>query len=80
MKLRIELLKFAEFQEKVLRDNDNKGGWVGCDTDELIMRLEQEVLELKHVATKYATSKEQVTLECADIANFAMMIADNQRS
>lgn len=73
--------------EKVLRDNDHKGGWEECRPDWLLMRLKQEVSELDSAMRKGTVPHTGVddrtsdvpadpAREAADVANFAMMIAD----
>jgi NTP pyrophosphatase (non-canonical NTP hydrolase) len=74
--LRPAVQKFALAMETELRDNDHKGGWSGESTKELLARLHEETHEVWH-ATTYGASEEIVLSECADVANFAMMIADN---
>ncbi len=86
--MRKPLKKFAEFQEKILKENDNKEGWEECSIVELYGNLHEELRELIEVLLnsspiedltdeEYEEYKEQVSKECADIANFAMMIYDN---
>jgi len=65
---------FAEQMEQQLKANDHKGGWEGCTFYYLEKRLNEEVKELVD-ATKF----EDVIREVTDVANFAMMIADNAR-
>jgi hypothetical protein len=61
---------FAEQMELQLRANDHKGGWAGDSTESLLDRLDEEVAELRE-----CSSKREIE-EAADVANFAMMIAD----
>jgi NTP pyrophosphatase (non-canonical NTP hydrolase) len=71
---------FAEAIEERLQANDHKGGWVSCPPAYLLKRLRQEVKELAAVCThrRYSRApKEQVIHEAADVAAFAMMLADN---
>ena len=65
---------FAKQMERKLKINDYKGGWKKCELQYLSMRLTQERKEL----TDAIASKDfqKIIDECADIANFAMMIAD----
>lgn len=72
--LRPEVLAFATLMEAKLRKNDHKKHWSTCDIDYLEERLEDEVDELK-LAVRERTS-EVVAREAADVANYAMMIAD----
>lgn len=79
MKLRESVRWFAERMEEKLKANDHKGGWRNgnCTLQYLSMRLTQERKELKKAIA--SMDKELIIKECADIANFAMMIADLQR-
>jgi NTP pyrophosphatase (non-canonical NTP hydrolase) len=72
---------FAEQMEKKLQENDRKGGWEGCNLHWLIERIEIETKELRTAVNLYMSlrdPKEKINIikEAADIANFAMMIAD----
>ncbi len=79
--LRVEVLAFASLMEKKLRENDHKGGWQGEDKEYLLRRLTEEMGELERAATAFVTPsrgwRDIVGSEAADVANFAMMIADN---
>ena len=91
MKIRTEVKEFSEIMEYKLKENDSKGGWSECEIDWLIERMEGEIDELKNALWKrrndwgrsvsegfiFVASDEDIQKECADIANFAMMIADN---
>jgi hypothetical protein len=73
---------FARQMELKLRENDHKGGWSQCSTWWLLSRLREEVNELEQ--TMYAAAAgdvcvDHVVSEAADVANFAMMIADIAR-
>jgi NTP pyrophosphatase (non-canonical NTP hydrolase) len=77
---------FAKLMEEQLKANDHKGGWSDEDTDYLLGRLDEEVQELKDALVTYYFEishrgecqklAKNVRKECADVANFAMMIAD----
>ena len=82
---------FATKMEEKLAKNDHKGGWGECEIDWLISRIEQELEELKKVygfrkadwgrsvseGIQFVdVSNEAIINECADIANFSMMVAD----
>ena len=73
---------FAELMEDKLRENDYKGGWDNENIYWLWERLREETSELLAAidATRdlYADPI-NIALEAADIANFAMMIADLAR-
>lgn len=75
---------FAEQMESKLREHDDRDGWYDCDWQWLLSRLRDEVQELQTVLAcmsgfghdQYA---KKVINEASDVANFAMMIADNTR-
>lgn len=83
---------FSKQMEAKLVLNDHKGGWKDCEIDWLIKRLQQETNELierwnaRQSSMQGRSAGENVPLidvdneaiinECADVANFAMMIAD----
>lgn len=54
--------------------NNHKGGWDRLRTKELIELMRREIEELEE-AVKNEDYKE-AAMECADIANYAMMISD----
>ena len=76
------VLAFADAMEHKLRANDHKGGWSECEVEYLLERLRAETKELTAAARdhRFRTLKpaeaEAVLHEAADVANFAMMIAD----
>lgn len=72
---RPEVQWFSRRMELKLRANDHKPHWSGMHTDYLIHRLFQEADEL-WMALQYGESAENIVQEAADVANFAMMIAD----
>jgi NTP pyrophosphatase (non-canonical NTP hydrolase) len=65
---------FANEMERQLEENDYKRGWKHCTPQQLLKRLKQETQELKKAIEK---GQPFVIEEAADVANFAMMIADN---
>lgn len=86
--LRPEVQWFAEQMELVLKENDYKGGWKDGSVDWLIERLYQEAKELwdeiertKRFWSDPNNSQQRklVIKEAVDVADFAMMIADNAR-
>jgi NTP pyrophosphatase (non-canonical NTP hydrolase) len=77
MEIRKEVLIFAEDMEQKLRENDYKGGWKNCEVSFLIGAIEKELGELKEVVKNGEFAK--IIREAADVANFAMMIADQVR-
>lgn len=65
--------------------NDDKGGWDDCSPEYLCDRLRQEVAELEREARNAyadlsARRARRVIEEAADVANFAMMIAEQWRT
>jgi len=73
---RREVEWFAGMMEKKLRANDHKGGWHNCKNDYLFKRIREEITEL---ADAILYEDGDVIDEAVDVANFAMMIADNFR-
>lgn len=88
--IRDEVKWFSVRMEQKLKANDDKGGWDNCSKDDLLDSMKDELGEMIDAASRIGYScfcghsisdKEVQKLinECADIANFAMMIADNAR-
>jgi DNA-directed RNA polymerase subunit RPC12/RpoP len=84
--IRPAVMRFAQLMEKKLRANDYKEGWEKCPDESLMRLLRDEVEELEealHISCPHCGQKmtpafgENVLSETADVANFAMMIADN---
>ena len=86
--MRRQVRAFAEAMEAKLRKNDHKGGWEVEAFGYLLKRLRQETGELERRLKRYGkwrllTTGElralevEIGREAADVANFAMMIADN---
>jgi hypothetical protein len=84
--LRDSVAKFAALMERTLQDNDHKGGWKRMNDKQLLLRLDDEATELEEaiarlkqaaVGTHRNAMLKLVAKEAADVANFAMMIADN---
>jgi NTP pyrophosphatase (non-canonical NTP hydrolase) len=79
--VRQEVIEFAQVMEEKLKANDYKGGWEGCSVDFLTYRMREEVVELFdalriHHQNPSEFSVKLVEDECADIANFALMVQD----
>lgn len=76
------VLSFALAMQKELNENSHKGTWrvrqPSCSPEALLKRLKEEVVE---VETAIAENQpiEIIVAECADVGNFAMMIADNYK-
>ena len=75
MEIRKEIKWFAECMEKVLRKNDDKGGWEQEGTEYLIDQMKDNFIQLERLPTNRIIIK-----CCVDIANYAMMIADNEKN
>lgn len=87
---RPEVRAFADLMEKTLQANDHKGGWKDeLPSLDLLPRLREETVELEEAIAFWITQTnwgeaalympravERVAREAADVANFAMMIAD----
>jgi len=77
--LRDDLAWFANKMELVLRCNDHKSHWTNLTPQQLYTRLQQETHELAQEMERYGTldgGAWKIIKEAADVANFAMMIAD----
>lgn len=77
--LRHEVQWFAAHMAAKLKANDHKGGWIHESSSYFVKRLADEWRELAHVidlATMHEASPQDIIDECADIANYAMMLAD----
>ena len=74
MKIRKEIEWFALEMEKVLRKNDAKEGWEQEDTEYLIDQMKDNLSQLERLHTN------RIIKCCVDIANYAMMIADNEKN
>ena len=68
---------FAQQMELKLLENEHKGHWARDSLLGLLQRLHEESCEL--LAAIRHENIENVIREAADVANFAMMIADNAR-
>jgi NTP pyrophosphatase (non-canonical NTP hydrolase) len=75
--LRPEVLAFAKLMEEKLRKHDldrGRQGWKDDDPRHLLKCLEKEHDELQDALV--GGKNDSIAGECADVANFAMMIAD----
>lgn len=73
---------FAEEMERILRENDHKGGWGGCTNGYLLSRLIEEVAELSGWMYGKGEPSDSLSIiqagkEAIDVANFAMMLREN---
>ena len=83
--LRPEVAWFALQMEMKLRKNDHKGGWQDDSLRALLRRLKDELGELHWELIDRAHAGHDLNIElvideATDVANFAMMIADNAQS
>lgn len=79
--LRPEVIAFARLMEDQLKANDHKPGWKGEDWWPLLMRMREETIELQEALAPGSRTDlpawwTRVGCEAADVANFALMIAD----
>ncbi len=72
---RAAILAFNVHMEYKLAKNDHKGGWENWSDTELFDLMQLEVQEL--IEALNTGNADDIIDECADVANFAMMIADN---
>ncbi len=72
--MREQMKNFTNVMETKMLLNEHKGGHARLKIDDLMKLLHQEVRELK-TAVEDGDHKE-IVMECADVANYAMMIAD----
>ena len=72
--LRSEVLEFATIMEKKLAEHDDRPGWKHCTPEWLLDRLLEEVMELRW--SVLGNGEDDIPREAADVANFAMMLAD----
>ena len=78
--------RFALLMEEVLRANDHKPGWEEDEHGDLMTRLEQETTELRELISAHPWDvpsrhlpdevRQRILREAADVANFALMVAD----
>ena len=74
--IRPSVMQFAMAMERKLRANDHKGGWEHMSVHDVYHSLNCEMMELRD-AIRAGIAKE-IRDEAADVANFAMMIFDNE--
>lgn len=76
--VRDSVARFALIMEEKLSGADHKPHWSRLPYGYLLSRLLDELSEL-NIAVSYGYTPVLIARECADVANFAMMIADNLR-
>lgn len=76
--------RFSKDMQRKLSENSHKDHWSKADYLNLIDRVFEEADELKSAVLSYyfsgAENDQEIIDECADVALFAMFIADNIRS
>jgi len=75
----LQVLWFAKEMEAKLEGNSHKGGWEGVSPYALYAKAEEEMKEVFTALLACPRVSRDITRECADTANFLMMIADNCR-
>ena len=73
--MRDVVILFALLMEEKLGANDHKRHWSSFTVEYLLRRLRQEVGELERAVSE-GQSPPDIGREAADVANFAMMVAD----
>lgn len=72
--------RFAIEMERQLAANDHKPGWESDTQESLLKRLDEETIELAEELYSPEREGSKVIKEAADVANFAMMIAEIERA
>ncbi len=75
MRIRKQVRWFAERMEEKLAANDHKGGWLNQEAEDFLARMREEYRELGEALLR--GDAPSAIGECADLANFAMMLAEN---
>lgn len=75
---RREVREFAFDMEALLKENDHRGGWDSSSEAYLWVQIQKNLHGLDKELSKDDRDKHEITIRCANIANFAMMIADNE--
>jgi len=75
---RNEVFYFARDMENQLKVNEHKGGWGKEHHEFLIKQLNNNLVDLFTELKNTDKDKYEITIRCTNIANFAMMIADNE--
>lgn len=72
------VMEFAFDMEVLLKANDHWGGWDRSSDAYLFAQIQKNLSGLDKELSKDDRDKQDITIRCANIANFAMMIADNE--
>lgn len=70
------ILNFAQIMETKLSQHDDRPDWLDEELPFLVKRFRDEILELDNELGKARPNPNHIILECADVANMAMMIAE----
>lgn len=68
--------RFGKIMVAKLKENEHKAGWSQMTPDYLMQRMAGEVYELTRELMRRPRNPEQIAREAADVANFAMMVAE----
>jgi hypothetical protein len=75
---RTEVREFSFDMEKMLKVNDHKYGWKNEHHEFLSRQIARNFSALTDELKKEDKDKHEITIRCANIANYAMMISDNE--
>lgn len=83
----LRLATLVELQAERIKANESKGGWAGLAAPQLFDQLRQHVHELEQAVNDLTSGKsanavglQAVAKGAADVANYAFIIADNQKA
>ena len=76
--MREPVVRFAQAMEEQLKANKYKGDWGGCSNSYLLNKLVKNLNALIVCLDLPGNNVKTIRWRCANIANFAMMIDDNQ--
>jgi hypothetical protein len=82
IELRESVKWFAEQMETRLKQNDYRGGWNKEILTDLYFYLEKQQKELKNALYEHygKMNNKRLIKEAVDLANYAMMIAENAKN
>lgn len=75
LEVREPVRQFGKLMEHKLKAHDGKCGWKHLTLEDLYQMMLKETKDLRDVLD--SNDPNAIRFECADVANFAMMIADN---
>jgi len=82
MDIRYHIMRFSTDMEEKMRKHDHdrgESGWMNMDPKMLLEKLMDEVLELSDSMVGDNIDHNAIISECADVANYAMMITSIMR-